>query len=118
MANPNGRKGAAFEIAVRDYLRKAGVFVERLVKNGKNDEGDLVCILAGETFILELKNRKKLDLPSFWREAQVEAQNYAKARNIETPISFVIIKRRNAPIEQAWVVETLEQWLKRSNDLP
>jgi hypothetical protein len=117
MANPNGRKGAAFEIAVRDYLRRAGVFVERLVKNGKNDEGDLVCVIAGETFILELKNRKKLDLPQFWREAVVEAENYGKARDVATPISYVIIKRRNAPIEQAWVVETLDQWLKRSNGL-
>jgi Holliday junction resolvase len=60
MANPNGRKGAAFEIAVRNYLRNAGIFVERLVKNGKHDEGDLVCIVAGKTYILELKNRKKL----------------------------------------------------------
>jgi hypothetical protein len=112
MANPNGRKGAAFEIAVRDYLRKAGVFVERLVKNGKNDEGDLVCIIAGTTYILELKNRKKIDLPQFWREAQKEAENYGKARGIEAPISYVIIKKRNAPIEQAWVVESLEQWLE------
>lgn len=112
MANPNGRKGAAFEIAVRDLLRKADFFVERLVKNGKNDEGDLVCIIAGETYILELKNRKKLDLPQFWREAQVEAQNYAKARNIETPISYVIVKRRNAPIEQSWVIQSLDQWIK------
>lgn len=118
MANANGRKGAAFEIAVRDYLRRAGVFVERLVKNGKNDEGDLVCIIAGKTYILELKNRKKLDLPQFWREAEVEAENYGKARDVATPISYVVIKRRNAPIDQAWVVETMEQWLKRSNDLP
>ena len=117
MANPNGRKCAQFEVAVRDYLRRAGIFVERLVKNGKNDEGDLVCIIAGKTYILELKNRKKLDLPQFWREAQVEAENYGKARDVATPVSYVIIKRRNAPIEQAWVVETLDQWLKRSNGL-
>ena len=113
MANPNGRKGAAFEIAIRNYLRNAGLFVERLVKNGKHDEGDLVCIVAGQTYILELKNRKKLDLPQFWREAVAEAENYGKARKQETPISYVIIKRRNAPIEQAWVVETMEQWLGR-----
>jgi hypothetical protein len=60
-----------------------------------------------------LKTRKKLDLPQFWREAVAEAENYGKARKQETPISYVIIKRRNAPIEQAWVVETMEQWLGR-----
>lgn len=117
MANPNGRKGAAFEIAIRNYLRNLGFYVERLVKNGKHDEGDLVCIVAGQTYILELKNRKKLDLPAFWREAQVEAENYGKARKIETPVSYVIIKRRNAPIEKAWIIETVEQWVRRHDAL-
>lgn len=115
MANPNGRKGAAFETAMRDYLRKVGVFVERLARTGAKDEGDLVCVVGGRTYILELKNRKKLDLPEFWREAVAEAENYGKARNVETPISYVIVKRRNHGIEKAWVIQTVEQWLKREN---
>jgi len=90
-----------------------GATAERLVKAGANDEGDLVAVIAGKQYVLELKNHKSLSLPQFWREAQVEAVNYAKARGIEeVPLHYVIVKRRNAGIEQAWVIQDLSQWLK------
>ena len=98
MANPNGRKGAQFETDVMRWLRKMGAIAERLVKAGANDEGDLVATISGKSYILELKNRKTISLPEFWREAQVEAQNYAKARGIpadEVPPAYIILKRRN-----------------------
>ena len=116
MANPNGRKGAAFETAVLKFFRSAGVLAERLTKAGARDEGDLVVIISGATYILELKNRKKLDLPTFWDEAiieaQIEAENYARARNLDfIPPAYVIVKRRNASIEKSWVIQDLTQWL-------
>ena len=113
MANPNGRKGSQFETDVMKWLRKMGVMAERLTKAGAKDEGDMVVIISGETFILELKNRAALSLPEFWREAEVEALNYAKARGIgEVPLHYVIVKRRNSGIENAWVICDLKQWLK------
>jgi Holliday junction resolvase len=116
MANPNGRKGALFETDVMRWLRSLGAIAERLPKAGSKDEGDIVCIVAGKTYILELKNRKSISLPAFWEEAIAEAENYAKARGLEqTPPAYVIIKRRNAGIEKAWVVENLEQWVKRND---
>ncbi len=112
MANPNGRKGAQFETDVMRWLRSAGALCERLVKAGKNDEGDLVAIIGGKQYILELKNRKTISLPEFWREAEVEAENYAKARGLaEVPLHYIILKRRNAGIEKAWVIQDLQQWL-------
>ena len=112
MANPNGRKGAQFETDVMRWLRSAGALCERLVKAGKNDEGDLVAIVGGKQYILELKNRKTISLPEFWREAEVEAENYAKARGLtEVPLHYIILKRRNAGIEKAWVIQDLQQWL-------
>jgi len=113
LANKNGRKGSQFETDVMKWLRKAGVIAERLTKAGAKDEGDMVVIISGETYILELKNRQTLSLPEFWREAQVEALNYAKARDLgEVPLSYVVVKRRNAGIEDAWVIQNLNQWLK------
>ena len=113
MANKNGRKGSQFETDVMRWLRKMGAIAERLTKAGAKDEGDIVTVIAGETYILELKNRQTLSLPQFWREAQVEALNYAKARGLgEVPPSYVIVKRRNASIDQAWVIQDLAQWLK------
>jgi Holliday junction resolvase len=115
MSSPkyNKAKGAAFEIDVMKWFRGLGVLAERLRLAGKDDEGDLVCVISGKTYILELKNRQTLSLPEFWREAQVEALNYAKARGLgEVPPAYVIVKRRNASIDQAWVIQDLAQWLK------
>jgi len=113
MANSNGRKGSKFETDVLKWLRQMGVLAERLTKAGSKDEGDMVAIIAGKTYILELKNRQTLSLPEFWREAEVEALNYANARGLgEVPLHYVVVKRRNASIDQAWVIQDLAQWLK------
>lgn len=112
MANPNGRKGSAFEIGVLKWLRSRGVTAERLRLNGQHDEGDLVAFIAGKTYVLELKNRKSISLPTFWDEACKEAKNYAKARGLEqVPPSFAIVKRRNASVERAFVIQDLDSWL-------
>jgi hypothetical protein len=112
MSSANKRKGAQFETDIMKWFRKMGAMAERLTKAGAKDEGDLVVIIAGQTYIMELKNRQKIDLPAFWGEAQVEAENYAKARGLEqSPPAFVIVKRRNYGVEKAWVIQDLEQWL-------
>ena len=113
MSSYNKAKGTKFESDVMKYLRKLGHFAERLAKAGANDEGDLVTIIAGQTYILECKNRKSLDLPQFWAEAQTEAANYAKARGLVVePPAFVIVKRRQHGVEKAWVIQDLDQWVQ------
>lgn len=113
MANPNGRKGSLFVSGVRDWLRSKGALAEKLALSGAKDEGDMAVMVAGKTYVFELKNHKSLSLPDFWRQAQTEAINYAKARGLEeVPLHYVVAKRRNASIEQAWVIQDLEQWLK------
>ena len=117
MANPNGRKGAQFETDVMRWLRDNNAVAERLTKAGAKDEGDLYVFLQDKTYIMELKNRKKLDLPAFWDEAQVEAKNYAKARGLGTePSSFVVVKRRNHSVKNAWVIQDLEQWMRERHE--
>ena len=114
MSSYNKAKGSKFETDVMKYLRKLGHFAERLAKAGANDEGDIVTIIAGQSYILECKNRKSINLPQFWAEAQTEADNYAKARGLlHSPPAFVIVKRRNASIEDAWVITTLEKWIEQ-----
>ena len=106
------RRGATFETSVLKWLRGRGLLAERLRLAGKADEGDIVCFVSGAPYIFELKATARLDLPAFWREATAEAENYAKARGLATvPPAYVIVKRRQASIEQAWVVQTLEQWV-------
>ena len=115
MSAKNKAKGSKFETDVMKWLRSKGYTAERLRQAGAKDEGDVVAFLEGTAIILELKATKKLDLPQFWREAEVEAENYAKARGLkEVPYKFVVVKRRQAGIDKAWVVEDFEQWTKRA----
>jgi len=58
-AKYNKTKGAKFETDVMRWFRKMGVLAERLRLAGEEDEGDLVVIVAGETFIFDLKNTQK-----------------------------------------------------------
>jgi Holliday junction resolvase len=116
MSSYNKQKGTKFESDVMKYLRSLGHFAERLAKAGANDEGDIVTIIAGQTYILECKNRKSINLPQFWAEAQTEAANYAKARGLLlAPPAFVIVKRRNASIEDAWVIQPLGEWVNATS---
>lgn len=110
MTNPSGTR---FATAVLKYLRSRKVDAEKLTQAGSNDEGDMRVVVAGKTYIFELKAVKKIDLPQFWREAELEAENYAKARGLEVvPPAYAVVKRRNAGIEKSWVVMSLEAWLK------
>jgi len=114
----NKRKGAGFELGILKWLRSKGVSAERLRLAGKDDEGDIVAIVAGQPYVFELKATIKMDLPQFWREATLEAANYAKARNLDVvPPAYVIVKRRMAGLEQSWVIQDLEQWLRVQGDI-
>ena len=118
MSTYGKRKGSAFETGILKWLRSKGVNAERLRLAGKDDVGDIVCMVAGQPYVFELKATVKMDLPQFWREATVEAANYAKARGLDAvPPAYVIIKRRMAGLEQAWVVQDLQQWLRVQSDI-
>jgi hypothetical protein len=115
MSTYGKRKGSLFETSILKWLRSKGVNAERLRLAGKDDEGDLVAIVAGQPYIFELKATVKMDLPQFWREATTEAENYAKARGLDTvPPAYVIVKRRMAGLDQSWVIQDLNQWLAQS----
>lgn len=114
MTNPvaNKRKGAAFELDIVKWFRKLGFNAERLRLAGTQDEGDVVVVVAGQTYLFECKNTAKLELDNFWKQIEVEAKNYAKARKIKQPLHYVLWKRKRKGIEKTWVIQSLEQWLE------
>ena len=95
MANPSGRKGAAWETEVARYLADIFPGVERRVKNGRLDRGDIsglpnVCI--------EAKAERSIDLPGYLDELEVEQAN-ADAR-----FGFVFVKNRRHGIGDGYAV--------------
>lgn len=94
MTSPQKRKGSAAELAVAKWLRKLGwIHAERSRAGWQDDRGDIdgmpgVCI--------EVKAEKKIDIPSYLRELEVEMEN-AKAWT-----GTVIIKRRGSTNVDDW----------------
>lgn len=116
MSNPNKRKGSAWEIQLRDRLNELGLRAHRMATSGSNDLGDLAFTskYTDDVYVIEAKATKSIDLPGFLAEATVEAANYAAAQHI--PFAevhpVVIVKRRMAPTDKAYVVMELAEWLK------
>jgi hypothetical protein len=105
VANPNGRKGSAFETACIAYMRDHGFpYAERRVPTGARDRGDLGGVPG---LCLEFKNHKAIDLAGFTDEVAVEKVNAA------AEIGACVIKRRNFGVERAYVVEEFQFWLPR-----
>ena len=104
-------RGATFESDIRDWFRNHGFDAERLARAGARDEGDVVVKtdFLGSIGIIECKApgaNGKITLSGWTAEAQVEADHYAEARNIDrnaiTPA--VIIKARGKSIDDAYLV--------------
>ena len=94
MTSSQKRKGSAAELAVAKWLRKLGwIHAERSRAGWTDDRGDIdgmpgVCI--------EVKNEKRIDLPGYLRELEVEMKN-AMAWT-----GTVIVKRRGSTNVDDW----------------
>jgi hypothetical protein len=100
MTSASKKKGSAFEVRVRDYLRTAGFpHAERIPSEGAKDRGDI----AGVPFVLECKATTREQLAEAMKEARKEALNAGK------PGYAVVRPNRGKPIEEAFV--TCPLWL-------
>ena len=94
MTSPQKRKGSAAELAVAKWLRKLGwIHAERSRAGWTDDRGDIdgmpgVCI--------EVKNEKRIDLPGYLREIEVEIAN------AQAWTGTVIVKRRGSMNVDDW----------------
>lgn len=71
MANPNGRKGAAFEIIWCDYGSTFVPTIERRVKKGMNDCGDVAGL---RDWTIELKATNSFSLTGLTEASKEAAQ--------------------------------------------
>jgi hypothetical protein len=94
VTSPQKRKGSAAELAVAKWLRKLGwVHAERSRAGWTDDRGDIdgmpgICI--------EVKNEKRIDLPGYLRELEVEIAN------AQAWTGTVIVKRRGSMNVDDW----------------
>ncbi|UZV39516.1 holliday junction resolvase [Cutibacterium phage PAP1-1] len=108
----NRRAGAEWETRLLHQLRDTGHNIERLHLNGREDEGDLILTTGHKTYILEAKAGQP-HLAQFVKQASREARNYETHRNKQnnSTIGLVVMKQRNKPWSEAYVVSTLAELL-------
>ena len=97
--------GSRFERLIADYLndRLYGLNIDRQVKTGAHDAGDIAGVhLGGKRIAIECKNVTRMDLPKWTREAHTEAGNIGAA------VGIVVHKRHgNGKPEDQWVTMTV-----------
>lgn len=108
----NRRAGAEWETRLLHQLRNTGYDIERLHLNGREDEGDLILTTGHKTYVIEAKAGQP-HLAEFVKQASREARNYETHRNRESKstIGLVVMKQRNKPWSEAYVVSTLNELL-------
>lgn len=79
----NKRKGATWEIDLEKFYAQH-VPTERLVRRGKDDEGDVIVRVTDLAVVFEAKAEKQFKLTQFSREAREEALRW-EARHVHTP---------------------------------
>lgn len=72
--------GARFEREQAEYIQSAfpGRSIERRVRNGAKDRGDIGGVrneFTGGAVVIECKDTARMELPKWWREAQTERTN-------------------------------------------
>ena len=112
------QRGKGFEPDLMRWFRDQGYDCERLALAGSLDEGDLVVkgFIVNDIpidVIVEAKApgaSNRIDLSGWLNEADIERNNYAKARNKEPLdiLRLVVIKARNKSIKDAYVVQRLD----------
>ena len=108
----NRRTGAEWETRLLNQLRDTGHDIERLHLNGREDEGDLILTTENHTYVIEAKAGQP-HLAEFVKQASREARNYETHRNKQnnSTIGLVVMKQRNKPWSEAYVVSTLNELL-------
>lgn len=117
MANPNKSRGTAWESAVRDYLNNVlelvdergafrdpfnGMNIRRPAQEGARDVGDVHAV----PFVLECKDVKNPAVPTWIRQAEVEAGHAA------FPYGVVVRKVRGHGVAMGRVHVSVRTWTR------
>ena len=102
--NKSRAKGTAFASAVAKFFTLWGfTFAERRALFGRFDRGDIVGV---PDLVIECKAEQRIDLAGYMDEVVKEIENAGAKWGV------AIIKRRNASIGRAYVVQELEQFVE------
>jgi hypothetical protein len=110
VTNPQKRKGNAWELAVRRFLRAQGIDAFKPYEEGHEDAGD---VHGTDPFILQAKNYTS------WQDAIREGLDGAERQKRVAGAHWgaAVVKRLRRPVEAAYVVMTLATFAEVLNAL-
>ncbi|QDF14217.1 holliday junction resolvase [Microbacterium phage GardenState] len=114
MANPNKRKGTAYESAIVKLLQERGIPARRVAQTGQLDTGDIHGI---DPFVGQCKAYK--DMASALRDGVAGAE--VQAMRAGQPYGVAFIKRPGKPIADGYAVMSVASFarlLSTLQDLP
>lgn len=97
-ANANKAKGTRYESEIREFLNARGFTVNRVAQMGRLDQGDLH---GYPLHIIECKNVKSIDLPSFVRQADKEATNAGR------PFGVAFVRKARGATADGYAVRSI-----------
>jgi Holliday junction resolvase len=108
----NKRKGADWEIALRNGFREEGFDIERLHLNGKDDEGDLVIREADGVYLVIEAKDSAFQPGTFIGELEREVEAFARNRELDPGDvdGIAVVKRRGMSWRKAFVLTTVEDY--------
>lgn len=121
MSAANKAKGTRFESEVAEYLQSQNIRAKRLPRTGVKDIGDVAFPvtthpLSGRalaTIVVEAKNRRSMDLPTWLAESETEAAFYQDKYPLDGPaIPVVVHKRRGKGVHQSYVTMSLDTFVE------
>ncbi len=107
MSNPSKAKGTRWESSVRDFLNSTGQSAHRIAQAG----ADVADVHLNGLWALQCKDQAQQ------RYAEWVPATEKQAANAALSYSAVVHKRRNAPVGDALVVMTLDQFSDITNRL-
>lgn len=108
----NKRNGTKYESDLVSHFRDEELEADRLRLSGSTDEGDILVRLPdGRRIVVEAKSGVNIRPKEWYREAEKEAENYAKHRKMATvPPTMVVMKKHNHAIDQSYVLMSLKDF--------
>lgn len=111
MSAANKARGTRWENDIADHVNATGLRARRLQRTGVKDIGDVEIAVGDTVIVVEAKNEKRINLPGYLKEADIEASHYAAKYKADNVHGVAVVKRRNHGVGTAYAVMELDEFL-------
>lgn len=108
------RRGSEAEIWPVQYAQGLGLEADHIRQQGDSKPDIKVVTRGGQLYVIQCKARRNLSITRVLREAQDQAENYARAMGLDVPPAALLVRpygMGRMSIGQWPIIQTFEQFL-------